>query len=694
MKKILLSLFLCLTLGTAAAWAQDYELVTSNDQIEEGGEYIVVCNTKNVAMSTLNGTIFSKVDVTINGSTIALAENANVLRISIETSGSAYRLKTNSGYIYISGDKKMSISSTASTSADATISVASNGNATIGYQYNSKTYNLQYNAQSPRFTGYTSAQTAVQLYKKVEAVAAAPEAITATIDGEAIEAEQTVANGTVVTFESKNAGALKINGETVENPYKYEVNFGDAKTLEVTVEAVPADDYTPAEGEEMPVATYTFVREAAAECGAVEFNIEGGAVYEGTTIFLSCENAATIMYAVNGGAEQEYNAETGITVSEACTIAAYGINVDGVHGETAEYTFTIKEADRYKLVTSTANIKSGAKYIIVSEKGHGLGAYKDKNQYAPVESGFSYSDDKTIITPEDNCGLNILTITESGNGYTIHGAIDDAYFTVSGTSLNITTSENSAAKFEFDFDGSWAQIRSIGTTSQILFNVNSPMFRHYASTNASQKNYEKVSLYRLIDEDYVAAPDNLYLHGDFYDARWERSIEMERNGYVFTLTDIMIGHEEGGQHYLFATFPKADPNESTTERIRRKADTTDAAATVAQEYWNGSEGHVFIPNGDGTATRLHTSEINGDITPATAETRGRYYDLTADFSGFTPTFAISEAKENPTTGAATVEADANAPVEYFNLQGIRVENPENGLYIRRQGSNTTKVYIR
>ena len=38
-----------------------------------------------------------------------------------------------------------------------------------------------------------------------------------------------------------------------------------------------------------------------------------------------------------------------------------------------------------------------------------------------------------------------------------------------------------------------------------------------------------------------------------------------------------------------------------------------------------------------------------------------------------------------------VDADENAPVEYFNLQGIRVANPENGIYIRRQGNSATKV---
>lgn len=40
-------------------------------------------------------------------------------------------------------------------------------------------------------------------------------------------------------------------------------------------------------------------------------------------------------------------------------------------------------------------------------------------------------------------------------------------------------------------------------------------------------------------------------------------------------------------------------------------------------------------------------------------------------------------------------ADENAPVEYFNIQGMRVENPAAGqLLIRRQGSKVSKVIIR
>lgn len=36
----------------------------------------------------------------------------------------------------------------------------------------------------------------------------------------------------------------------------------------------------------------------------------------------------------------------------------------------------------------------------------------------------------------------------------------------------------------------------------------------------------------------------------------------------------------------------------------------------------------------------------------------------------------------------------NSTLEYFNLQGVRVQNPSNGIYIRRQGNDVQKVYVR
>ncbi len=41
-----------------------------------------------------------------------------------------------------------------------------------------------------------------------------------------------------------------------------------------------------------------------------------------------------------------------------------------------------------------------------------------------------------------------------------------------------------------------------------------------------------------------------------------------------------------------------------------------------------------------------------------------------------------------------IVSDENVPVEYFNLQGMKVTDPENGLYIVRQGNKVSKKFIR
>ena len=49
------------------------------------------------------------------------------------------------------------------------------------------------------------------------------------------------------------------------------------------------------------------------------------------------------------------------------------------------------------------------------------------------------------------------------------------------------------------------------------------------------------------------------------------------------------------------------------------------------------------------------------------------------------------------SGVEGIEADMvdeNAPVEYYNLQGVRVANPQNGIFIKRQGTKATKVYVK
>ena len=66
------------------------------------------------------------------------------------------------------------------------------------------------------------------------------------------------------------------------------------------------------------------------------------------------------------------------------------------------------------------------------------------------------------------------------------------------------------------------------------------------------------------------------------------------------------------------------------------------------------------------------------------------YDVTVNFTdAAAPVLAVTMVD----TGVESIVADNEAEVMYFNLQGIRVENPGNGIYIRRQGNTATTVRL-
>lgn len=87
---------------------------------------------------------------------------------------------------------------------------------------------------------------------------------------------------------------------------------------------------------------------------------------------------------------------------------------------------------------------------------------------------------------------------------------------------------------------------------------------------------------------------------------------------------------------------------------------------------------------------------NNAVKFATSENQGATGVL-ADGTTFTfPTEDIVPQlilaySEGGTTEVKTISIDLNAPVEYFDLSGRRINNPEKGIYILRQGDKAIKV---
>lgn len=110
-----------------------------------------------------------------------------------------------------------------------------------------------------------------------------------------------------------------------------------------------------------------------------------------------------------------------------------------------------------------------------------------------------------------------------------------------------------------------------------------------------------------------------------------------------------------------------------------------AIAAYPEDFGTFKEGVLYFP-----CDMSEADKENSDYyTPL-------YFALTKDnsFNIFfdQPILKMDDSAIRDIVNDAAV--DANAPVEYFNLQGIHVANPENGLYIRRQGRTVSKVLVK
>ena len=98
-------------------------------------------------------------------------------------------------------------------------------------------------------------------------------------------------------------------------------------------------------------------------------------------------------------------------------------------------------------------------------------------------------------------------------------------------------------------------------------------------------------------------------------------------------------------------------------------------------------------NNTGSAKQLSTS--TGTYTATDNVWTGEAAEIEFAVAGTVQLKTLNVTTKNDLAGVEDVVIDnENAPVEYFNLQGVKVANPENGLYIVRQGNKVSKVLIR
>ncbi len=174
--------------------------------------------------------------------------------------------------------------------------------------------------------------------------------------------------------------------------------------------------------------------------------------------------------------------------------------------------------------------------------------------------------------------------------------------------------------------------------------------------------------------------------------------------------------------YEFRINENSDVNFSFDDKILNL--TLNVAGDGSVECWSAASDDFYTPMG----TQLHTGDriINGtdihfwakpaegkDLTAVSLTMGGETFDLSFDNEDYWllddesgryyMPWAVEDSVEITFTFSDSAQAideigidPANGPVEYYNLQGVRVdaENLAPGFYIVRQGSNAKKVFIR
>ena len=96
---------------------------------------------------------------------------------------------------------------------------------------------------------------------------------------------------------------------------------------------------------------------------------------------------------------------------------------------------------------------------------------------------------------------------------------------------------------------------------------------------------------------------------------------------------------------------------------------------------------------------------NADVDGWMTDNANTYVYTIPEYSAIVEAKSVRDGLESPvevfnvgdgtiTTGIEAVVADgAEGEAEYFNLQGIRVANPQGGVFIRRQGAKVAKVAL-
>ena len=231
------------------------------------------------------------------------------------------------------------------------------------------------------------------------------------------------------------------------------------------------------------------------------FSLADGAYTTAQTVTISCATSgATIYYTTDGTTPSEastkYNAA--INISETTTLKAIAVK-DGTWSSVAEATYTINTGGGdeptpvtgdgiFEKVTSTSELESGKRYVIVSET-HSLTKFDGTKGTGTV----TVNNSKIDMNNTSNTAL-IVTMEKVGSYWTVKG--EDKYMALTSDNNALNSAESATAntaKWTISVTSGTASISNVNYTKRYLkYNTSADLFRCYTTGQKDIALYKEV----------------------------------------------------------------------------------------------------------------------------------------------------------------------------------------------------------
>ena len=758
MRKRLLTSFIaiCSILGGINLQATNYNLVTSADQLEVGAEYLVAY-TQGIQTYAMGGVSSTKKyrlreAVTMTDGTLTI-NNEAVSPVTLEASGNAdfpFQLVVSEGYLYnnTTSNELTTTTTKATEKSYCTISISAEGVATITYnaKKSNKAYQLQYNkaANQERFSAYTGTQENPSLYKKE---VGDPSKTDVTLQWGAGDTSITELN--VEAGETFTAPTLKATPEEALDAVIYSssdesvatiadgtltlVNFG---TAEITAEIKDNDTYNNAS------ATYTlkyskkdpklyFEREV--RYGKLGVGVVWEAakhIGDGTLTYTSSNPEIVAVNETTGQILPEDVNATGTVVitatleatdTYASATADYSIVIQdpsSTDDAGGQFMFDFQEKDPYGMTTRTDNAYDTAERTITPTDANVSLVLKGNHRSYGTTSfdlRIAQSASFTVLVPSTSSAIEKITRKTTDKFSASTGTISTG--TAEEQGMKVWTSSADTDINEVTFTKETSGAAKVKTITVIWRNLNSGL--EIADLSFDQTVYNttvgvETEVNPVNNPNNVAATYSIdCLNDDEYtltEADGKLAITVNKVG-VYTLrakSEATDAYLPGIAILRLNVFPVVGIN------------VNEAPVTPTEENMISLTGGDKVSFGElpVTVRLFHLMEVANETLPTTLTAASiTHDDIDEEYTGtpieFTQpgylhyymsyagaynspiqTLTVNVDGKTP-TGIENVAADnANAPIEYFNLQGIRIDNPGAGLYIRRQGNATAKVIVK